>query len=109
MKLYQTTKNRRTIVVCSARQNTAVPSALDDGLVGYSSRVGELWHIAICNDTAREFVCFAQIPALVVVVIKECWSVKKDNQNRLGRRSGQMVVKKHNTHGTHQKHTRAFR
>lgn len=28
-----------------------------------------------------------------MVVIKECWDVKNDTRNRLGRRSGQMVVK----------------
>ena len=76
MKLYQTTKNRRTIVVCSARQYAAVPSALGDGLVGYSSLVGELGHPAIDNDTAREFVRCAQIPALVVMQRKGCWNVK---------------------------------
>ena len=70
MKLYQTTKNRRTIVVCSARQYAAVLSALGDGLVGDSSRVGELGHPAIDNDTAREFVHCTQILALVVVRYK---------------------------------------
>lgn len=43
---------------------------------GYARRgvgvVGELWHIAICNDTAREFVRFAQIPALMSMKTKEC-------------------------------------
>lgn len=62
--------------------------------VGRSSLVGELWHPAIDNDTARGFVRGVQIPALVVVVIKECWSVKNDIRNRLERRSGQMVVRK---------------
>ncbi|WP_295472991.1 hypothetical protein [uncultured Subdoligranulum sp.] len=76
MKLYQTTKNRRIIVVCSARQYAAVPSALGDGLVGYSSRVGELGHLGKYNEPAREFVHAAQIPALVVMQRKECWNVK---------------------------------
>ena len=49
-------------------------------------RVGELWHSAICNDTAREFVRCAQIPALFVVAIKECWNAKSDNQHRLKRK-----------------------
>ena len=43
--------------------------------------VGELGHSAIDNDTAREFVRCAQIPALVVAVIKECWNVKMEEQS----------------------------
>ena len=46
----------------------------------------------IDNDTARGFVRGAQISALVVVVIEECWNVKSDAQNRL-KKSGQTVVK----------------
>ena len=46
------------------------------------------------KDTAPEIVWCAQLPALFVVVIKECWSVKNDIRNRLERRSGQMVVRK---------------
>ena len=76
MKLYQTTKNRRTIVVCSARQNTAVPSALGDGLVGYSSRVGELGRTGKYNEPSQRFVQCTQIPALVVAQRKGCWNVK---------------------------------
>ena len=92
MKLYQTTKNRRTIVVCSARQYAAVPSALGDGLVGYSSRVGELGHSGKYNEPAREFVRCAQIPALVVAQRKGCWNVKIAARRRSQRKSGQMVV-----------------
>ena len=55
--------------------------------------VGELRRTGKYNDTAREFVWCAQLPALFLMVIKECWSVKNDIRNRLGRRSGQMVVK----------------
>ena len=49
-------------------------------------RVGELGHPAICNDPARKFVRCAQIPALFVVAIKECWNAKSDNQHRLKRK-----------------------
>ena len=54
--------------------------------------VGELCQTGKYDDTAMEIVQCAQLPALVVVVIKECWSVKNNTRNRLGRRSGQMVV-----------------
>ena len=49
-------------------------------------RVGELGHPAIYNDPARKFVRRAQIPALFVVAIKECWNAKSDNQHRLKRK-----------------------
>ena len=49
----------------------------------------------VCSirEPAREVVCAAQLPALVLMVIKECWDVKNDTRNPLGRRSGQMVVR----------------
>lgn len=61
------------------------------------------------KDTAPEIVWCAQLPALFVVVTKECWDVKNDIRNRPGRRSGQMVVKRYNTHGTRQKRTRVLK
>ena len=41
----------------------------------------------------RRWWC-AQLPALVVVVIKECGSVETINRTGGGRRSGQMVVRR---------------
>ena len=55
--------------------------------------VGELLQTGKYHDTAPEIVWCAQLPALFVVVIKECRDVKNDIRNRLGRRSGQMVVR----------------
>ena len=48
--------------------------------------------MAISNDTAREFVRVAQLPALVCVWNKQCWIVKFTHQNSWKKKSGQMVV-----------------
>ena len=54
--------------------------------------VGELWHSAICIDTAREFVHNAQITALSVVQRKECLNVKIGAIGRSEKQRGQTVV-----------------
>lgn len=61
MKLHQTTKNRRAIVVCSARQYAAVPSTLGNGLVGYSSLVGVPRYTTPNRDFKSFFIGCAQI------------------------------------------------
>ena len=46
----------------------------------------------ICNDTAREFVHTAQIPALSVLQRKECLNVKIGAIGRSEKQRGQTVV-----------------
>ena len=67
--------------------NTATFFVCPTGFEPAAFRVGELGHPAIYNDPARKFVRCAQIPALFVVAIKECWNAKSDNQHRLKRKA----------------------
>ena len=86
---------KTTIRLFFALRSLAVQKTVGYSSVGHSSLVGELWRTGKYNDTAPEIVQRAQLPALFVVVIKECWDVKNAIRNRLGRRSGQMVVKRY--------------
>ena len=63
---------RRRFVRFFVLLSFAVCETVVHNLVERSSLVGELWHPANNNDTAREFVRHVQILALVVMQRKEC-------------------------------------